>query len=211
MNLRWVLPVGRASLAAMALLLAPAVQAADAAAGKSAYTVCSTCHGANGEGNPALHAPRIAGQEAWYLTRQIELFRSGGRGRAPGDTTGMQMQPMAMTLQPPQVADVVAYIGTLNAPPNAPTVKGDVARGKTLYAVCAACHGQQGEGQETLGGPRLAGQDDWYLVAQLGKYRSGQRGADPKDVHGAQMRPMAMTLADDAAVADVVAYIRSLP
>ncbi|MBQ31032.1 MAG: hypothetical protein CL923_00455 [Deltaproteobacteria bacterium] len=37
------------------------------------------------------------------------------------------------------------------------------------------------------------------------------RGAHPKDMFGMQMRPMAMTLANDAAVNNVAAYIASLP
>jgi cytochrome c oxidase subunit 2 len=61
-----------------------------------------------------------------------------------------------------------------------------------------------------MNGPRLAGQDDWYLVSSLQAFRSGIRGADPKDTLGAQMRPMAMTLANDKAVNDVVAYINTL-
>ena len=52
--------------------------------------------------------------------------------------------------------------------------------------------------------------DDWYLRSQLGKFRSGVRGANPKDVTGLQMRPMAMTLKDDKAVSDVVAHIATL-
>ena len=40
---------------------------------------------------------------------------------------------------------------------------------------------------------------------------AGIRGADAKDVYGSQMRPMAMTLADEAAVKNVVAYIQTLP
>jgi len=87
---------------------------------------------------------------------------------------------------------------------------GDVAKGKAAFTVCEACHGKNAEGNKALGAPHLAGMPDWYLVRQLANFKSGLRGADPKDTFGTQMRPMAQTLADDAAVANVVAYIGSL-
>ncbi len=41
---------------------------------------------------------------------------------------------------------------------------GDAATGKALYAVCAACHGAQGEGNQALNSPKLSGQEEWYLI-----------------------------------------------
>jgi cytochrome c oxidase subunit 2 len=88
---------------------------------------------------------------------------------------------------------------------------GDPAKGKELFAVCAACHGQNGEGNKLLNAPANGGQDEWYVIRQLRNFRSGVRGSDPKDTYGAQMRPMAMQLADDQAVEDVAAYVANLP
>jgi cytochrome c oxidase subunit 2 len=88
---------------------------------------------------------------------------------------------------------------------------GDPAAGQASYAVCSACHGQQAEGNKDLNAPKLAGQAGWYLARQLKNFKSGVRGADDKDVFGKQMAPMAATLPDDAAIANVVAYIASLP
>ncbi len=51
---------------------------------------------------------------------------------------------------------------------------------------------------------------DWYMARQLQHFRDGIRGGNPQDFHGAQMRSMAKTLADDEAVADVLDYIRTL-
>jgi cytochrome c oxidase subunit 2 len=87
---------------------------------------------------------------------------------------------------------------------------GDAAAGKTAYNLCATCHGASGEGVQAMNGPRLAGQEEWYLKRQLKAFKDGLRGTDPKDVFGMQMRPMALTLADDAAIDNVVAYILSL-
>ena len=61
-----------------------------------------------------------------------------------------------------------------------------------------------------LNAPSLLGQHDWYHVAQLNKFKDGIRGANPQDITGSQMRPMAMTLVNEQAVKDVVAYIQSL-
>ncbi len=185
--------------------------AADAAAGKSAYAVCAACHGQQGEGNVAMNAPKLAGQESWYIERQLSAFRDGLRGTAPGDTFGAQMRPMAMAVGDATAqANLIAYIATL-PPSDAPaTITGDAAAGKSAYAVCAACHGQNGEGNQQLGGPKLAGQEDWYLVRQIANFKKGLRGYDPKDTWGMQMKPMAATLATDKAVSDVVAYIDTL-
>jgi cytochrome c oxidase subunit 2 len=90
-------------------------------------------------------------------------------------------------------------------------VAGDAEAGKPLYAVCAACHGLEGEGNAAMNAPKLSGQGDWYLKRQLNYFKQGTRGAHDKDVYGKQMAPMAATLADDAAMDNVVAYIKTLP
>ena len=87
---------------------------------------------------------------------------------------------------------------------------GNPEKGKALYAICVTCHGQQGEGNKDLNSPRLTGQHDWYLIRQLKNFKEGIRGTNPKDLFGMQMRPMALTLADDQMILDVVAYINTL-
>ena len=87
---------------------------------------------------------------------------------------------------------------------------GDPAKGKTLYATCGACHGQNAEGMEALNAPKLAGQEEWYPVRQLQNFKAGIRGTNPKDTYGMQMAPMAQTLPNEQAIADVAAYIKSL-
>lgn len=195
------------------LLLASAVFAGgDAAKGKVQYATCTACHGANGEGNPALHSPALAGQEAWYLESQIKNYQQGIRGAVPGDTWGSTMAPMSKVLVNDQaIADVVAYIQTFKVV-NAPqTLKGgDATKGKSLYAICATCHGPKAEGMQALHSPRLNIQQDWYMLEQLQKFQNGMRGAHPKDMWGATMAPMAKTLVDEQAMKDVIAYIKSL-
>ncbi len=88
---------------------------------------------------------------------------------------------------------------------------GDAAVGATLYnGVCVACHGQKGEGLQPMNGPLIGGQEQWYLERQLKSFKGGLRGVHAQDIFGMQMAPMAATLADDAAVSNVAAYITSL-
>ncbi len=88
---------------------------------------------------------------------------------------------------------------------------GDAVAGQQLYAVCAACHGLQAEGNPQLNAPKLSGQGDWYVQRQLKSFKQGARGTHDKDVFGKMMAPMAATLADDAAIDNVSAYISTLP
>ncbi|MFU8816400.1 MAG: c-type cytochrome [Pseudomonadales bacterium] len=197
--------------ALMALMAAVGAQAADPEAGKAAYAVCAACHGQQGEGNAAMNSPKIAGQEAWYLRRQMQAFQQGLRGTAPGDTYGMQMRPMAMMVaDPASLENLIAYIGTFADVPSQPTIEGDVVAGQAAYALCAACHGPQAGGVEQMAGPKLAGQDDWYLIRQIRNYQQGLRGYDPKDIYGMQMKPMASVLTSEQAIIDVTAYINTL-
>lgn len=185
--------------------------AGDAAKGKQLYMTCLACHGPNGEGNSALKSPPLAGQEDWYLTSQLKKFKEGVRGADPKDVTGMQMRPMAMTLADDKaIADVVAHIKSFAPSTIAPTLKGDATAGKALYATCAACHGADGKGNPALKAPSLKTLPDWYIVAQLMKFKEGIRGTHPKDIEGMQMRPMSMMLADEKAMINVAAYILSL-
>ncbi len=188
-----------------------AYAAGDPAKGKAAYETCAVCHGANGEGTPELNVPKIGGQEEWYVARQLQNFKSGLRAPTTSDVYGTQMRALSMTLANDQeIADVSAYVASMSPPAVADTVSGDAAQGKAGYATCTACHGVNGEGNQALNSPKLAGQHDWYVVRQLQNYKSGVRGGDPKNVFDTQMRPMAMILTTDDAVNNIAAYINSL-
>lgn len=171
---------------------------------------CGVCHGANAEGNPAIGAPAIAGLPVWYVSAQLGKFRDGIRGAHADDAEGLRMRPMSRTILADDVAPVAAYVASL--PPVAPDreLPGDAAAGKASYATCAACHGPDGKGNEALKAPPIVQLDDWYVTRQLYKFKAGVRGVNPADTTGAQMRPMALTLKDDKAVADVVAHLATL-
>ena len=86
-----------------------------------------------------------------------------------------------------------------------------IARGAELYDTCEPCHGATGAGDQSLGAPSIAGLPQWYLEAQLTKFRNGLRGAHPSDAEGMRMRPMARSLNLEGDVASVAQYVASLP
>src|SRR5262249_35783495 len=90
-------------------------------------------------------------------------------------------------------------------------VTADVAAGHAAYAVCSACHGPEGQGNQALNAPKLSSQAGWYLARQVQHFKSGVRGASDQDIYAKPMIPMAATLADDNAIRNVVAYINTLP
>ena len=121
----------------------------------------------------------------------------------------MQMRPMALTLADDQsIRDMAAYVSSMPLKRTVvPTIKGDLEAGKAAYLICQACHGSAGEGNKMLNSPKLAGLQDWYVASQLKHFKSGIRGTKSGDMFGMQMRPMAMSLANDEAINNVAAYI----
>lgn len=185
--------------------------AGNASIGAAQFAVCAACHGQSGEGMAALNAPKLAGQSAWYLKRQLQNYQKGLRGAHKDDLYGQQMAPMSMTLANEAAIDnVVAHIQTLPDNPTPATIEGNVVNGEKLYAVCAYCHGKNGEGIQAMNAPRAAGMTDWYLARQLNNFKTGVRGAHLSDYYGFQMGLMANTLHDEQAVKDIVAYINTL-
>lgn len=175
------------------------------------YQTCATCHGANAEGNPALHAPAIAGQTASYLVRQLNHFRTGIRGSHPEDNYGAQMKAMAATLADEAAVNRVAhYLAGLPRQATAATIEANAEAGYKQYNMkCGACHGQNGVGNEALNAPALAGVGDAYLSRQMHHFKTGIRGSDAKDKFGRQMKMMAATINDDE-LKQILAYLNQL-
>ena len=179
--------------------------------GHELYAACVACHGENAEGNAKLAAPAIAGLPAWYLEAQLVKFRSGHRAYHPEDIAGLRMRPMSRQMMDMgEVKAVAAHVASLPAKKSAPTLNGDAAAGAGSYGTCLACHGPKGEGNQALNAPPIAQMPDWYLLTQLKNFKAGIRGAHPDDVSGKSMAPMAMTLADEQAMKNVIAHIGTL-
>jgi len=179
--------------------------------GVALYRGCQSCHGPAGEGNSLIGAPRIAGMPAWYVSAQVTRFQTGLRGQHPDDTEGLRMRAMSKQMLSPTEVDAVAgYVGSLAPVINAKSGPGDPAIGQANFAICVTCHGDKGLGNQQVGAPPLAGQDDWYVARQLRKFRSRVRGTAPNDPVGPIMQSMSMTI-DPANIDHLAAYVHSLP
>jgi cytochrome c oxidase subunit II len=185
--------------------------AGDATAGQALYATCSTCHGPQGEGNRDLNAPKLSGQAAWYLVRQLQHYKQGLRGVHEGDTYGKQMVPFASLLaDDAAIRNVVAHIATFpDVRPDA-SVFGNPDKGQELFENCSSCHGAKGQGIWSTRAPRLANQNDWYMERQLKNFRDGIRGSHRENFDGAQMAAMAKVLTRDEAITDLIDYIHTL-
>lgn len=206
-NAGWVPGLATGFLFAVALAGASGAEAA-APRRPVEFDICQGCHGVSGQGNAELGAPRIAGLDPQYIGQQLSNFRDGRRGG--GDELGAQMIAISSTLDDTTIGRLAAYIGAMPETAVSPTLKADPRAGQSTYATCAACHGAHGEGNVALGGPRLAGMSDWYLVRQFSAFVSGKRGAAAGDDRGAAMRGIAQSLKSERTVRDVIAYAVSL-
>ena len=145
------------------LLASFGVSAADAPA-KAA--TCVACHGADGNSaNPEW--PSLAGQNAEYLVRQLNQFRSGQRENA-------LMAPMIAALNDDDVQALAAYYEAQTPRAAASGDSALVAKGQNVAAYCVSCHGGKGKTANPEW-PNLAGQQARYMEQQLAAYKSGAR------------------------------------
>ena len=175
-----------AVVASAALL--PAVRAADLSrAIEIVEGKCFVCHGTEGESSSPVF-PRLAGQHAGYLARQLADYRSG---RRRNDT----MQAMVADLS----ADDMRLLGMYfeSKPTRAhPVADPELAQvGRFVYhrgnpfsgvAACADCHGAAGQGTDRL--PRLGGQHAQYLENQLRAFGKRERTNDNAVMHSIASR-----------------------
>mgnify|MGYP000044069232 FL=1 len=146
---------------------------------------CFSCHGLRGEGNGISGFPRLAGQPADYIYKQLTNFADGSR---PSDT----MTSIAKQLSEQQRRDAAAYYAGAKAEFQPPPMNallqrqiggklalvGSEARGTPA---CVSCHGPNGSGMPPLT-PYLAGLDAAYLENQLTHFGTGKRNNDAGSV-----------------------------
>ncbi len=182
-----------------------AAKADPAKAQQIVNTVCIACHGADGN-SPAPANPKLASQHPDYLNKQLANFKSGERKSAI-------MAGMAAMLSPEDMKNFAAYFGGQKQAPAAAKDKALVAQGEKIYRggvaamgvpACSGCHGPAGSGIPAMF-PRLAGQHGDYIVAELIKFRNGERANDP----GKMMQMVAMKMSDQDMKA-VAEYITGL-
>jgi len=212
--------------AALSLGLASLAQAStmpkgDAAAGEAKAAACGACHGADGN-SMAPTFPRLAGQGARYVYKQLQDFKAGLRVNAT-------MQGMAYGLTEQDMADIAAFYAKQTS--GTGMAKADLAKqGEKLYrggnpakglAACSGCHNPAGKGNAPAGFPRLGGQHADYVKAQLQAFRAAGRSdivADPalKRANDAakpgELGPMQMVAAklSDAEIEALSSFISGL-
>ena len=152
--------------------------------------ICANCHGEDGNSRQAL-VPKLAGQHAAYLKRQIRDFMAGTR----------KHELMTGFLSRLGDEDVDALGAYFSAQKPLAGARGDpriAERGKTLYfqgsretalPSCDGCHSADATGSPRF--PRLAGQHPEYIVKQLKDIKTGQRVASPL------MKAVADRISDD--------------
>jgi cytochrome c553 len=196
-------------VAGLGLLAAPAF--ADVATGQNLFRAgaggtpaCAPCHDPAQATDAIPGTPRLPGQQANYLIKELKSFRANIR-RNP------IMSPAAAPLTDQQIADVAAYLSGLRAPhrPGRDHLTPDqTRRAAMIFSVglpaqgliaCAACHGPRGGG--TPAAPMIASQDSTYALGRL-RALAGLRG-DP-------MQPVAVRLggSDSAIMATYLATLR---
>lgn len=79
------------------------------------------------------------------------------------------------------------------------------------FQLCQQCHGVNGEGNRLANAPAIAGLPVWYIEGQLTKFKAGGRGLHFDDLTGMQMRPMALSLANEAEIKAIAAHVAALP
>ncbi|MEE3500117.1 c-type cytochrome [Acidiphilium acidophilum] len=172
---------------------------------------CAGCHGANGMGNPVAGFPALAGQPTAYLEHQLYAFKHGTRRNAI-------MKSFATGLTAADRKAIATYYNSLPvvAPASLPAAPSDDL-GKTIalhgagvgtahvIPACASCHAAGGLGRAPAF-PRLAGQPEQYLEAQLIDWRKGSR--NESNLH--LMRNIAKDLTAQQIKA-VAQYYASLP
>lgn len=144
----------------------------DVSRGAVAFEVCQGCHRNGGTGRVDGSYPRLAGQHASVLIKQMTDIRAGRR-----DNRKMEPFSSEHVLGPQEIADIAAYLQAQPVTPDNGQGPGkDQGRAGKLYQRdCADCHGTQGEGDAAAFYPRLSGQHYRYLRREALLIRDGGR------------------------------------
>lgn len=177
----------------------------DVAAGKEKSQVCAACHGVDGN-SPNPIWPKLAGQHAEYIIKQLRDIKNGERENA-------QMTPMATNLSEQDILDLAAYYSSQKIK-HGKTDPASLEMGEKIYRAgsieagvpaCTACHGPNGRGNPAAQYPALGGQHAAYTQAQLNAFRDGTRANDSNAV----MRTIVGRMTDEEIKA-VSEYIQGL-
>ncbi|WP_445144784.1 c-type cytochrome [Dyella sp. Tek66A03] len=206
-------PAAAATVAQPAAAAAPAAEATatlkpgDATAGAAKAAVCGACHGMDGNSSDPQY-PKLAGQHASYIARQLTNFKGGARQNPI-------MLGFASSLSEQDMRDVGAFFATKSSLPGVADQalveqgqklyrEGDVARG---IPACMACHSIDGRGNPGAMYPQLTSQHAQYIEATLKAWHDGTSWGD--DAH-AQIMPGIAKKLDAKDIAALASYVEGL-
>jgi cytochrome c553 len=197
--------------AAASLLLLTSLQAVaegDASSGQAKSAICAACHGV--DGNSAVpNWPKLAGQHANYLARQVILIQSG-------DRPVPEMMGIVASMSDQDIQDLAAWYASQTS--NGGIADESLAAlGQRIYKAgnaesgvpaCMSCHGPAGEGNPPSLYPALAGQHAVYTSKMLTGFRAGDHWGED-DVPSKVMNGAASEL-NDVEIEAVASYIQGL-
>ncbi len=192
----------QASMSSAVTLASVMAQDPDLGRGGELYATCEACHQASGAGVKDGSVPHIAGQHYGYVAAQLVNFRLQYRG-----DERMQHFVAGNTFSDPQaIADVAAYVAALPPAPRPAAASAMASKrgGRLFKEICSQCHSNDGQGNATLGVPRIAGQYPAYLSRRI-------RAIMMRDEHYSNaMVPMLVDDLSDEDVEAVASYVASL-
>lgn len=172
----------------------------NAEAGKAKSATCAACHGPDGN-SPTDMYPKIAGQHAGYIYKQLKEFKAGMTSGGKEGRNNAVMGGMVAALSDQDMKDLAVFYASQTMK-SGTTPEDVVARGQQLFragdmdrgiAACIACHGPRGVGHSLANFPKISFQHPAYIKAQLESFRSGTRA---NDMNG-MMRDIAKKLTDE--------------
>jgi cytochrome c553 len=201
----------RATIAALLVCAvfgaAHAEQLYETPAAQDGARLCVACHGTHGEG-AANGVPRLAGQNADYLSHALSMFKAGTRASAT-------MQPIAQNLSDAEMRRLADYFSKQNAPlagaaaaasPQLALAGKQLAEmGAANVAACFSCHAEQGKGNGARF-PSIAGQPAQFVINRLHEFQARARGKTPEP---GTMTAVAATL-DERQIEAAAAYLSQL-
>ena len=167
--------------------------------------LCIACHAIDGNSSVPAN-PKLAGQHAAYITKQLKNFKMGLRENAV-------MAGMVANLTEEDMKNLGYYFSEQNILLSSAKKNGVGSRGENIFragiknkgvAACASCHGPSGHGIPDKY-PRLNAQHSEYTLAQLNAFRLELRKNDPAGV----MRTIAQKLTEEE-MQSVADYIQGL-
>ena len=175
----------------------------DVERGKEAFRGCRGCHKQDAFGRVDGTYPRLTGQYASVIVKQLTDIRAGVRFNPKMEPF---ISPDAISVD--EIADIAAYLSTLTSVKENGKGPGDQVRlGEAVYNQrgCIKCHGSRGEGNGEKLFPALAAQHYSYLLREMELIRTGARGNSHPDM---------VTLLRDISTNDMEAvadYLSRLP